>query len=228
MSELREAAEQYLQLRRELGCQDAQGPRLLRSFVAFAEREGAAHVTTDLALRWAQQPSGAQPATWAWRLSVVRRFAVWLSASDPATEVPPPGLLPGRYRRKRPYIYSDAEIEGLVEAASRLPSRAGLKGRTFATIFGLLAVTGLRISEALALDREDVDLDEGVLRIRRTKFGKSRLVAVHESTRQALADYARQRDRVVQPAREPGLLPLRERRPRDEFRSPIQLRQGLA
>ena len=133
--------------------------------MAFAEREGASHVTTDLALRWAQQPSGAQPATWAWRLGVVRRFAIWLSASDRRTEVPPPGLLPGRYRRKRPYIYSDAEIEGISsDAAGRLPSAAGLKGRTYATIFGLLAVTGLRISEALALDREDVDLEEGILR----------------------------------------------------------------
>jgi integrase len=121
-----------------------------------------------------------------------------MSASDRDTEVPPPGLLPCRYRRQRPYLYSDAEIEGLVRAASQLPSAAGLKGHTFATIFGLLAVTGLRVSEALALDRDDVDLQEGVLRIRRTKFGKSRLVAVHESTRQTLADYARQRDRVIQ------------------------------
>jgi integrase len=198
MSDLREASEQYLRLRRELGYK-LRGPAgLLRNFVAFAGREGATHVSTDLALRWAQQPPGAQPATWALRLGVVRRFAVWLSAKDQRTEVPPAGLLPCRYRRKRPYIYSDKEIENLVRAAGRLPSAAGLKGRTFSTIFGLLAVSGLRVSEALALDREDVDLDEGVLRIRRTKFGKSRLVAVHESTRQALADYSRQRDRVVQ------------------------------
>jgi integrase/recombinase XerD len=197
MTKLRETAEQYLQLRRQLGYKLREVTRLLRSFVAFADREGAARVTTDLALRWAQQPPGAQPATWAARLGVVRRFAVWLSASDRRTEVPPAGLLPGRYRRQRPYIYSEAEIEGLVRAASRLPSAAGLKGRTFSTIFGLLAVTGLRVSEALALDREDVDLEQGVLRVLRTKFGKSRLVAVHESTRQALADYARHRDRVV-------------------------------
>jgi len=127
----------------------------------------------------------------------VRRFAVWLSASDRRTEVPPAGLLPGHYRRQRPYIYSDEEIEGLVRAAGQIPSAAGLKGRTFATIFGLLAVTGMRVSEVLALDREDVDLDEGILRIRRTKFGKSRYVAVDDSTRQVLADYARKRDRVV-------------------------------
>jgi integrase len=197
MSQLCEASERYLQLRRNLGCKLRESGRLLQNFVAFAEREGASHVTTDLALRWAQQPAGAQPATWASRLQEVRRFALWLSAADRRTEVPPAGLLPGRYVRKRPYIYSDAEVRDLVRTARQLASAAGLKGRTYATIFGLLSVTGMRVSEVLALDREDVDLDEGVLRIRRTKFGKSRLVAVHDSTRQALADYARERDRVV-------------------------------
>jgi len=198
MSTLREAAEQYLQLRHELGYKLRGVVGLLRNFVVFAERDGATHVTADLALRWAQQPSGAQPATWAWHLGVVRRFAVWVSASDRRTEVPTAGLLPGRYHRKRPYLYSDAEIDGLVRAAGRLPSALGLKGGTFATIFGLLAATGLRVSEALALDREDVDLEQGVLHVRRTKFGKSRLVAVHDSTRRILTDYAQQRDRVVQ------------------------------
>jgi integrase/recombinase XerD len=197
MSNLREASREYVLLRRKLGYQLREVDRLLQSFVAFAEREGASHVSTDLALRWAQQPSAVQPATWARRFGVVRRFAIWLSASDRRTEVPPAGLLPYRYRRKRPYIYSAAEIENLVRAAGHLPSAAGLKSRTYSTIFGLLAVTGMRVSEVLTLDREDVNLDEGVLRIQRTKFGKSRLVAVHESTRRILAEYARARDRVV-------------------------------
>jgi integrase/recombinase XerD len=197
MSELGEAVKEYLQLRRNLGFRLRVPGRLLHSFAAFAEREKATHLTAGLALRWAQQPADAKPTTWAVRLQTVRRFAIWLSASDRRTEVPPAGLLPYRYERKRPYVYSDAEIASLVRTAGQLPSPAGLKGRTFATIFGLLAVTGMRISEVLALDREDVDLEEGVLRIRRSKFGKSRLVAVHESTRQILADYARERDRVV-------------------------------
>jgi len=197
MSTLRQAAEQYLQLRRDLGCKLRETGRLLEDFVAFAERKGAPHVTTDLALRWAQQPAGVQPATWASRLRIVRRFALWLSAADRRTEVPLAGLLPGRYVRRRPYIYSDAEIKDLVRAAGQLASAAGLRGRTYATLFGLVAVTGMRISEVVALDREDVDLDEGILRIRRTKFGKSRLVAVHDSTRQVLAEYARERDRIV-------------------------------
>ena len=197
MSTLRQAAEQYLQLRRDLGYKLRETGRRLEDFVAFAERKGAPHVTTDLALRWAQQPAGVQPATWASRLRIVRRFALWLSAADRRTEVPLAGLLPGRYVRRRPYIYSDAEIKDLVRAAGQLASAAGLRGRTYATLFGLVAVTGMRISEVVALDREDVDLDEGILRIRRTKFGKSRLVAVHDSTRQVLAEYARERDRIV-------------------------------
>ena len=197
MSQLQQAVQEYLQLRRSLGFQLRVPGRLLHSFAAFAELEKATHLTVDLALRWAQQPADARPTTWAVRLQTVRRFASWLSASDRRTEVPPAGLLPYRYARKRPYLYSDAEIANLVRTAGQLPSPAGLKGRTFATIFGLLAVTGMRISEVLALDREDVNLEEGVLRIRRSKFGKSRLVAVHESTRQILADYARERDRVV-------------------------------
>jgi integrase len=197
MSKLRNASEEYLQLRQNLGYKLRAVTSALRSFVTFAERENAPHITTKLALRWAQEPLHAQPATWASRLQMVRRFAIWLSASDRRTEVPPAGLLPHRYHRKRPYIYCDAEIDKLVRAAGQLPSPAGLKGRTYSTIFGLLAVTGMRINEALSLDREDVNLDEGILRIRRTKFGKSRLVAIHESTRQILADYAHKRDRII-------------------------------
>jgi len=197
MSKLHDALTQYIELRRNLGSKLRGVDSALRSFVAFAERENASYITADLALRWAKEPLHVQPATWASRLQMVRRFAVWLSATDRRTEVPPLGLFPHRYRRKKPYLYSDDEINQLVRAARQLPSPKGLKGHTYSTIFGLLSVTGMRSSEPLALDREDVDLDEGVLSIRRTKFGKSRLVPLHESTRQVLADYARQRERIV-------------------------------
>jgi integrase len=130
-------------------------------------------------------------------LSAVRLFAAWWSATEPRTEIPPLGLFPGRYRRQAPYIYSDAEVEAIVRTAEQLRSRAGLRGPTYATIYGLLAATGMRISEVIALDINDVDLGHGVITIRRTKFGKSRLLPLHASTVVALESYAHHRDRVV-------------------------------
>lgn len=197
MSALADVLADYLALRRALGTELRRPAGLLRGFVAFAAAEGASVVTTELALRWAQAPTAATPATCAARLGHVRRFARWLAATEPRTEVPPEGLLPARYRRQPPYLYRDEEVARLVRAAARLPSPAGLRARTYATLFGLLAVSGLRVSEALALEREDVDLDGGVLRVRRAKFGKSRLVPLHPSTRRALRRYVRQRDRCV-------------------------------
>ena len=182
MSELRQAMEQYLGLRRSLGFELREPEAILRRFVAFAEREGASYITMDLVLRWTKQPSKAQPATWASWVAMVRRFAHWWSATDPRTEVPPEGLLPHRFHRQRPYIYSDDEIERLVRAAAELSSPNGMRALTYSTFFGLVAATGMRLSEGLALDRSDVDLDEGILTVRRTKFGKSRLVPLHAST----------------------------------------------
>lgn len=196
MSPLHQAVDEYLALHRGLGF-SLRGPgAMLRSFATFVERAGAPHITRDVALRWAQQPVHAQPARWASRLSVVRRFAQFWSASDPRTEVPPLGLLPHRYSRKPPYIYTAGEIRRLLAVACQLPSATGLRPATYATLLGLLAVTGLRISEALALNRDDVDWSQAVLTIRRTKFGKSRLVPVHPSTQRALRRYARRRDRA--------------------------------
>lgn len=196
MSELRHAIEQYLSLRRGLGFELREAQTVLRRFVAFAEREGASSLTTDLVLRWTRQPSRAQPATWAAWVAIVRRFARWWSATDPRTEVPPEGLLPDRFRRQRPYLYSDHEIEQLVRTAAQLPSANGMRPLTYSTFFGLMAATGMRISEGLALDRRDVDLEEGIVTVRRTKFGKSRLVPLHASTREALERYAAQRNRI--------------------------------
>lgn len=197
MSELREAIDQYLSLRQSLGFKLRQVTATLHAFVAFAESEGASHITVDLMLRWAKQPSKAQPSTKAAWLAMIRRFARWRSSSDPRTEVPPENLLPARYYRQSPYIYKDEEIEQLVRAAAQLPSRTGLRGLTYSTFFGLIAVTGMRMGEGLALDRDDIDLEEGVLTIRRAKFGKSRLVPVHSSTSSVLRRYAEERDRIL-------------------------------
>lgn len=196
MSPMAKAVEEYLALRRALGFELHGSARLLRRFARYLEQQGASHVSTELALRWAKQPTKAQPVWWANRLSVVRRFAQYLSASDPRTEIPPMGLLPFRYRRKSPYLYSDAEVRALVSAASQIASPTGLRAATYSTLIGLLAVSGLRISEAIGLDDRDVDLAGGVLTIRRTKFGKSRLVPLHRSTTRALLRYVRLRDRI--------------------------------
>jgi integrase/recombinase XerD len=206
MSTIDEALETYLALRRGLGS-ELRGPGAhLRRFVAFLDREGAVVVTTALALRWATAPADAMPATWAGRLGDVRRFASWLSATDPRTEVPPHGLLSGRYQRRPPYLYSDAEVARIVRGAARLPSTLGMRAPTYATLFGLLAATGLRIGEALSLDRDDVDLRSGVLAVRRAKFGTSRFVPVHESTRRALQRYAQRRDLLLPRPASPAFL----------------------
>jgi len=194
VSTLHDAVDRYLALRRALGSELRQPGAYLLRFVDFLEREGATVITTELALRWARAPVDATPATWARRLDDVRRFASWLSATDPRTQVPPRGLLPHRYVRRRPYIYTDEDVERILGEAMRLPSSSSLRGRTYATLFGLLAATGLRVAEALALDRDDVDLRAGLLLVRRGKFGKSRFVPVHDSTSKALREYARQRD----------------------------------
>ncbi len=196
MNRLEQALKDYLRIRRSLGFLLREPGSCLRNFVAFLQVQGASHITRELALRWATQPTKDLPSTWAWRLGMVRRFAVWLSAFEPRTEIPPAGLLPHRYRRKLSHIYSDKEINRLLRQTQQLPSPKGLRARTYTTLFGLLVATGMRVNEALGLDRQAVDLDRGTLFIRRTKFGKSRYVPVHHSTVDALKKYAQARDRI--------------------------------
>ena len=193
---LRDALEEYLNVRRALGFRLQNSGGLLKRFVSYAEQEGASSITTELALRWAMEQKKCQPAQWASRLSTVRIFARYMKALNPGTEVPPHGLLPYRFRRTQPYLYADEEITRLIQAARKLPSPLGLRAATYSTLFGLLAVTGMRMSEPIALDRDDVDLTRGILTIRRTKFGKSRIVPVHDSTREALRHYVKLRDRL--------------------------------
>lgn len=183
MSAIREAVGDYLRMRRSLGFKLELHESLLLDFATFLEAQQAPHITTAMAMRWAQLPTTAQPQQWARRLCIVRLFALHLRTSDSRTQVPPLGLLPYRPKRRAPHIYTDDEIARLLEAARRLRSPAGLRAITHFTLLGLLTVTGMRISEAVALDEaDDVDLREGVLTIRRAKFGKSRLIPVHRST----------------------------------------------
>jgi integrase/recombinase XerD len=196
VKKLEQALNHYLQVRRSLGYRLREPESLLRNFVAFLQAERAPYITRRTALRWATRPAKAQPATWAQRLGIVRRFAIWHSAIERRTEIPAAGLLPHRYRRKPPHLYSDEEIEKILRTTQQLPSPNGLRALTYTTIFGLLVATGMRVNEALSLDRSDVDLKCGILHIRRTKFGKSRFVPVHSSTVEALKNYSKVRDRL--------------------------------
>jgi len=195
MNTLRQAVNEYVTMRRALGFKLQDASRVLSDFVSFMERHHAGYITRPLALAWAKQPSEARPAEWARRLSHVRMFARYRSATDPRTQIPPPGLLPYRPRRARPYRYSDREIRQLLRAALQLPSDDELRPWTYHCLFGLLSVAGLRLGEARNLKLDDVDLDAAVLTVQGSKFGKSRLVPLHTSTRKVLADYIGRRER---------------------------------
>jgi site-specific recombinase XerD len=195
MSTLQTALADYLALRRALGYKLIEDGQALEHFVSFVEQAGSTHLTTELALQWATRSSKASPAHQAHQLSRIRLFAEYLSGIDPQTEIPSRDLLPAHYQRRAPYIYSECQIRDLVTAAGQLPSATGLRARTYATLFGLLAVTGLRIGEAIALDCDDVDLHERVLLVRQSKFAKDRLVPVHSSSAGMLGNYVAMRKR---------------------------------
>lgn len=198
MSALRDQLGDYLCLRRALGFRLREAEIFLNGFCTFMETRGEPIVTAQLALQWAMAPANIRPTSWAARLTTVRQFARYLQGFEPLTEVPGARLLPFRPRRCKPYLYSQREIRQLMAAAEAMPSRQTLRPWTLRTLLGILAVTGMRLSEALGLRREDVDLKAGVLTIRGSKFLKSRLVPLHPSTSRALARYAQRRDECLQ------------------------------
>jgi len=193
MSTLRDMLQDYLAMRRALGFKLRTDGTGLWSFVAFLEQAHADSISTDLALAWAQQPTAVRPARWAQRLSYVRGFARYCRAIDPRTEIPPLGLLPFTHQRPSPYFFTDDDLDHLLQGALEMPVQEGLTNHTLHCLFGLLSVSVLRMSEALGLTLHDVDLDEGILTIRTTKFGKSRLVPLHATTVRVLADYRERR-----------------------------------
>lgn len=192
MSPLRAALADYLKVRRTLGYKLERAEKLLDQFIAYLEGRGAKTITVEHALSWATLPGGG--AAWhALRISVVRSFAVHLQTIDPACEVPPAELLPDPPHRATPFLYSEEQLTALIEAASTL--RCTHPAATYRTLVGLLAVTGMRIGEALALDRGDIDPKEGAILVRETKFAKSRELPLHPSTIDALLRYMRRADR---------------------------------
>ena len=189
-------AKKYLAHRRSLGFALDSSGTLLMQFARFADRsKHRGPLTAELALRWASLPQTASPRYRAERLSIVRVFARHLAAEDGRSQVPDRRLLGQNHYRLQPHIYSDRQLKELVLAAAKLPPIYPLRPLTYSTLFGLLASTGLRVSEALKLDKEHVDLARGILRIEETKFRKSRLVPIHPTATRALRRYARERDR---------------------------------
>jgi integrase len=202
MSALRQALVDYLAMRRALGFKLERHGWMLPKLVDFLEQAGARTVSTELALAWSTEPVG-RPGEWAIRLSVARGFAAYLQSLDPATEVPPANLLPRARRRPTPYLYSDAEIEALMAGTAEL--RFPFRAATYRTLIGLLSVTGMRIGEAIALDRDDFDRDGQSLLITGGKPGAPRWVPLHPSTIAALDAYAGLREERWPRLRTPAL-----------------------
>jgi integrase/recombinase XerD len=216
MIPLRKAVDEYLAMRRPLGYKLNDMGYHLQHFVSFMRKQKASVITAKLALRWAVEPRDVLPAQWAKRLGFVRSFARYRSVFDPRTEIPPVGLLPYRAQRTTPYIYSRRDIQRLLQAATKLAPRGGPRPWTYYTVFGLLAVTGMRVGEVVRLECEDVDLSEALLTIRRTKFGKSRLVPLHASTVKMLIRYLRLREHLHPPPSATRLFLSNQRRPLTE------------
>lgn len=193
MTQLHPALAEYLSLRRSLGYKLRRPEKLLHQFIDFLEAAGGETITVKDALAWACQPENGNISWWAHRLSVVRAFARYLHALDASAEVPPQDLLPCRPRRANPYLYSEEEIAALIQAAATLCSP--LRVATYQTLIGLLAVTGMRVGEAISLNRDDFNADHGVLVIRHAKFNKTRELPLHPTTVAALRQYLARRDR---------------------------------
>ena len=202
MSTLRRHLDDYLVLRRRLGFKLERAGRLLGQFVDFCDTEGIEVVTVEVALSWAISPPGCSPMWGAHRLCVARGFLRYLHALDPRTGVPSASLLPSTPSRATPYLYSSDQVVALMRAARGIHST--LRAASMEAVIGLLACTGMRIGETLALDRADVDLRQGVAVVRTAKFDKTREVPLHPTTTAALAAYARRRDHLAPTASSPA------------------------
>lgn len=202
MSALDGHVEDYLRMRRALGYKLERAGHLLPKLVAYLDAAGSPTLTSDLAISWARLPAQARPSHWAARLAVARGFARYLATIEPATEVPPAGVFPARRHRPAPYLWSRRDICGLVDGARSL--RPPLRAATYEALFGLLAVSGIRVGEAAGLDRDDVEFPTGVITIRDAKFDRTRLVPLHDTTTEALHAYATERDRLCVAPRSPA------------------------
>jgi len=197
MKKIQKGIKEYIRMRQALGFELEHVERRLFDFISFMQQERVSYITKEIAVKWAKKPKNARPSWWAKRLSLVRGFAKYWSAIDTRTEIIPVDLLPAKYERRIPYIYTREEINKLLGATKNLSSKIGLRPLTYYTLFGLISVTGLRISEAVSIKSKNVDLRECVLTICESKFKKSRIVPIHTSTRNKLKKYAIKRDYLL-------------------------------
>ncbi len=193
MNTLREDLDEYMGMRRALGFKLKTAGKFLDKFVTYSEGKGAEIITTSLSVEWAQQANSAHAQ--AQRMSILRAFARYRSASDPRTEIPPDSLYPYKPKRAQPYLYSDDDAKKLLSAANSL--RHPFRAQTYRGLFGLLFVTGLRIGEALSLQTKNVNLDEGTILIEGAKHGKSRLLPIHSTTQAELTEYNACREKFL-------------------------------
>jgi len=195
MSSFHDHVADYLKARRALGFKLAYPGLVLPQFASYLKTAGAEVLTVELAVAWAGIPKGVTAVHLSHRLGAVRGFAHYLKTIEPATEVPPVGIWPTTQVRPAPYIWAEEDIARLLDAAHALQPL--LRALTLETLFGLLAVSGLRVGEALGLAKGDVDLGSGLLTIRNAKFGRERYVPLHPSATDALRYYAEQREALI-------------------------------
>lgn len=204
MTTLAQLLDEYIQIRRGLGYQLAREPHLITQFIDFLAQAGSDHITSPLAIRWAIASPGGSADSAHNRLRMVRGFAKYVAAQDPRTEMPPYECLPAApSARTTPYIYTEAEITQLIGTARAL---SRLKGQTYATLLGLLAATGMRVGEAIGLNRDDIDSRRGLLIVRQAKFRRARELVLHPTSIEALDAYAKQRDRAQPHPSSPSFL----------------------
>jgi integrase/recombinase XerD len=184
---LHERVDEYLRLRRALGFRLRNEGRALAQFAGYMEQQGTTSVTAEHAIAWAQLRQGVHPVTWTHRLTAVRGFAAWLRAIDPATEIPPRGVFPGQGKRPSPFIFSGDSIAAMTAACGSL--RPAMRAATYTALFGLVAVTGIRIGEDPATPAGGIDLDAGMLPVMPAKSRCERILPLHPTTVEALAEY---------------------------------------
>ena len=189
MKTLKTQVERYIKLRRQLGYKLKTSEKILIKFASFSEEHGVSHIKNEIAVMFAKKNPNASSATWNRVLGIIRQFAFFLSAIDKKTEIPPLNLIVGTYHRSKPYIYTKEQINNLLKGCLKLGTRAIILKHTYYTLFGLIAVTGMRISEAISLKQRNVDFSDGIIFIKNTKFKKSRIIPLDKTTLSELEKY---------------------------------------